>query len=73
MFVATEEIKKGDLVSYKDFGLMLIGVVVSIAEEMGRAEIYWQKYNCFKMVELKDLRISETCQRKRETSLELQK
>jgi hypothetical protein len=75
MYVATEEIKKGDLVSYVDklgSDYRLFGVVVDIVEEIGRARVFWQNYDCFKMVELKNLRIVRACQRKRETLLGLQ-
>lgn len=47
----------GNLVSHNDFQGVLVGVVVGIREEIGRAEVYWQKYGEVKLVEFKELKV----------------
>ena len=52
-----EMLRVGDLVEYIAITRRLVGVVISIDELTGRAQVYWQTYNSSKMVEFKYLRI----------------
>lgn len=51
-------VKVGDLVRWIPRTTdNLVGLVVGIEEDIGRAKVFWQKYNVHKLVELKHLEI----------------
>ena len=52
-----EYIKVGSLVSHNDFHGVLVGVVLRIDKDYGRAAVFWQKYGEVKLVEFKELRV----------------
>jgi hypothetical protein len=65
--VPSPVVKPGDLVMYappyydtrspEAENNNLIGLVVNVKEDVGRARVFWQKYNVYKLVELAHLEI----------------
>jgi len=52
-----EDIRPGDLVKYQASPeLKLVGIVVSVNEEISRARVFWQTHNVYKFVGIHELR-----------------